>query len=71
MLTKSLYISPTVSNFYGTGIENLAGFGSVGNTEKKIWADYEQLLMRFFHVFTGKKNRNKTIVASALKSCKK
>jgi hypothetical protein len=30
-----------VSNFYGTEIEILAGFGPVGNTEKKIGVDYE------------------------------
>ena len=28
----------------GTEIEIWAGFGPVGNTEKKNWADYEQLL---------------------------
>ena len=33
---KSLYINHMVSNFYGTGIEIRAGFGPVGNTEKKI-----------------------------------
>ena len=27
-----------------TGIEIWAGFGPVGNIEKKVWADYEQLL---------------------------
>ena len=26
-----------------------AGFGSVGSTEKKIWANYEQLLRAGFH----------------------
>ena len=31
---KSLYISRTVSNFYGAEIEIWAGFGPVGNTEK-------------------------------------
>ena len=35
--SKSLYISHAVSNFYGTGIEIWAGFGPVGNTEKKSW----------------------------------
>ena len=39
-----------------------ADFGHVGNTEKKIGP-----IMRFFHVFMGKKN----IVASALKSSTK
>ena len=42
-------------NFYGTEIEIWAGFGPVGNTEKKIGADYEQLLRVFFHVFRGEK----------------
>ena len=45
-----------VSNFYETEIEIWAGFGPVGNTEKKIGADYEQLLRAVFHVFMGKKN---------------
>jgi hypothetical protein len=43
------------SNFYGTEIEICAGFGAVGNTEKKIGANYEQLLRAFFYVFKGKK----------------
>ena len=43
LLPKSLYISHAVSNFYGTEIEIWAGFGPIGNTEKTIWADYEQL----------------------------
>ena len=43
-----------MGDFYGTGIEIWAGFGQVGNTEKKIWADYEQLLMPLFHVFMVK-----------------
>ena len=34
--SKSKYISCAESNFYGTEIEILAGFGLVGNTEKKI-----------------------------------
>ena len=32
--SKSLYRSPTMGDFYGTGIEIWAGFGSVGITEK-------------------------------------
>ena len=36
IVSKSLYISLAVSNFYETEIEIWAGFGSVGNTEKKI-----------------------------------
>jgi hypothetical protein len=31
-----LYISCVVSNFYETEIEIWAGFGPVGNTEKKL-----------------------------------
>ena len=57
--SKSLHISCAVSNFYGTEIEIWAGFGLVGNSEKKIWADYEQLLRS---VYTGA-----NIVTSALK----
>ena len=55
MQAKSLYISRAVSNFYGTEIEIWAGFGPVGNTEKKIVADYEQLLRVFFSCFRGQK----------------
>ena len=41
------------------------GFGLVGNTEKKIWADFEQLLRAFFFMFSGAKNSFLTnIVAS-------
>ena len=42
--------------FYGTGIEIWAGFGPIGSTEKRVWADYEQLLRVYFHVFRGKRN---------------
>jgi hypothetical protein len=44
--------------------EQKMSFWLVGNTEKKFWADYEQLWGQFFHVFKGKKN----IVAFSLKS---
>ena len=42
-------------HFYG--IENViwAGFGPIGNTEKKMGADYEQLLRAVFSCFQGKK----------------
>ena len=40
-----------MSNFYGTEIEIWAGFGPVGNTEKKIGP----IMSVFFHVFMGKK----------------
>ena len=61
-----------VSNFYGTEIEIWAGFGPAGNTEKKMWDDYEQLLRSVFFMFPGAKKisfKKKNIVASALKSC--
>ena len=45
-----------MGDFYGTGIEIWAGFGPIGSTEKRVWADYEQILGWFFHVFRGKKN---------------
>ena len=66
----SLYISRTVSNFYGTGIEIWAGFGPDENTDKKmgrLWATFE---VGFF-MFSGakKKFKNKNIVALALKNC--
>ena len=32
---KSLYINRLASNFYGTEIDICAGFGPIGNTEKK------------------------------------
>ena len=35
-VSKSLYMSHVVSNFYGTEIEICAGFGPVGSTEKTI-----------------------------------
>ena len=60
--------SPAVGDFYGTGIEIWAGFGPVGNTEKKNWAEYEQLLRLVFSCFHGQK-KIKNIVVSALESC--
>ena len=48
---KSLYIGHAMSNFYGTEIEIWAGFGPVGNTEKKLGANYEQLLRPVFSCF--------------------
>ena len=47
LLTKSLNISHSVSNFYGTEMEIWAAFEPVGSTGKK-WADYEQLLRSVF-----------------------
>ena len=40
---KPLYISHVVSNFHETEIEILTCFRVIGNTEKKIWADFEEL----------------------------
>ena len=55
-----------MGDFYGTGIEIWAGFGPIGNTEKRVWADYEQLLrgkkyFRFFlkHCSVRTKNLHK------------
>ena len=67
MQPKSLYISCAVSNFYGAEIEKWADFGPVGNTEKKIGDDYEQLLRAFFSSFHL--NFFDNIVAFKLKSC--
>ena len=48
-----LIVKVEQSNFNETKIEIWPGFGPVGNTEKKIGANYEQLW--FFHVFMDKK----------------
>ena len=53
-----------MSNFYGTEIKILAGFWPVYDNEKKIDADYEQLLRAVFSCFMGKKS----IVIFGLKS---
>ena len=45
-----------MGDFYGTGIEIWAGVGQIGNTEKMVWADYEQLLRVVLSCFQGKKN---------------
>ena len=45
-----------MGDFYGTGIEIWAGFGTVSITEKKkLGADYEQLLRPVFSCFHGQK----------------
>ena len=46
-----------MGDFYGTGIEIWAGFGPVGITEKKVWADYEQLVRSVFLKFHGQKKK--------------
>ena len=43
--------------FYGTEYDIRADLGPVGNTEKKIGADYEQLLRAVFSSFHGEKNQ--------------
>ena len=53
---KSLYRSLTGRHFYGTENEIQAGFGPVGNIEKKLEADYEQLLRLVFSCIQGEKN---------------
>ena len=57
LLPKSLYISRAVSNFYGTEMKIWAGFGPIGNTEKKIGANLEQLLRSFFSCFQGQNEK--------------
>ena len=72
LLPKSLYISPAVTNFYGTEIEIFAGFGPVGNTEKKILGPIISNFVGIFFLFLWAKNKFKFkkiyIEASALKS---
>ena len=52
-VSKSLYRSRAGRYFYGTENVIWAGFGPVGNTEKIIWANYEQLLRAVFSWFYG------------------
>ena len=40
-----------MGDFYGIGIEIRAGFGLIGSTEKRVWADYEST----FSCFQGQK----------------
>ena len=54
MQPKSLYISQAVINFRGAEIDIWAGFGLVGNTEKKIWTEYEQLYRVYFFSWAKK-----------------
>ena len=55
--SKSLYRCCAGRHFYGAENEIWAGFGPpVSNTEKKIGADYEQLLRVIFSSFQGQKN---------------
>ena len=59
-----------MGDFYGTKIEIWAGFGPIGITEKKIWADYEQLLRVFFSVFRGETNVKKFLKHCSLRAKK-
>ena len=45
MSSQSHYIcrSPAGRHFYGTENEIWAGFGPVGNNEKKFWTNHEKL----------------------------
>ena len=65
LIQSHYYINLVASNFYGTEIEIWDGFGPVGSNEKKIWAEYKQLLRAVFLCFHGQK----IFVASTLKSC--
>jgi hypothetical protein len=51
--SKLLDIGRAVSNFNGTEIKILAGFGPVGNAEKKIGPIITKFCGQFFHVFKG------------------
>jgi hypothetical protein len=65
VLPKLLYRSRAGRDFYGTESEIWAGFGPVGNTEKKIGVDYKQLLSAFFSCF----QRQNFVFYSFLKYC--
>ena len=56
---KVSILSCTKRHFYGTENEISVGFGPVGNTEKKMGADYEILLRVVFSCFQGQKNNLK------------
>ena len=56
-----MYISCVVSNFHGTEFDIWAGFGPIGSTEKKVWADYEQLLRTVFSCFRVQKKCNSRV----------
>jgi hypothetical protein len=58
---KSLCRSCIGRHFYGTENVIWAGFGPIGNTEKKVWADYEQLLRTVFSCFWVQKNYKKFV----------
>ena len=59
-----------MGDVYRTGIEILVGFGPVGNTGKKIGADYEQLLRPAFSSFRGqKKSKTCRNVSKHVETC--
>ena len=62
---KSLYRIRAGRQLYGTENDIWAGFGPVGNTEKKLGANYEQLLRVVFSCFQGQK----MILDFVLKHC--
>ena len=55
-LGKVIYIEVPRWEIYETGIEIWAGFGPIGSTEKRGWADYEQLLGVIIFMFSGAKD---------------
>ena len=56
LLVAIKVIIPSKLHVYGTEIEISAGFGPVGNTEKKLGPIMSIFCGCFFHVFMGKKN---------------
>ena len=52
---KSLHRSCAGRHYYGTEYEIWADLGLVGNTEKKLGADYDQLLRAVFSCSHGQK----------------
>ena len=54
-LLNMYYLARAGSYFYGTEYEIWADFGPVGSTEKKMGADYEQLLRAVFLCLLGQK----------------
>ena len=64
----SLDTQSCIRDFWWHGISVFGPFGSQYSTEKKVWADYEQLLRSVFYGFVGK-FFFENILASELKSC--
>ena len=55
LYSKSLYISSTMSIFYGIQIEIWTGLGPDGITKKKFWLIMSNFERHFFYVFIDKK----------------